>query len=130
MSGQVPIVKLFSNVDYPILTSNDLFKGLWRGTYEAARGRPLKTVMAHSISQVAGAAVGRAADTQDDRTGIAALQGKSMIVQTTVSAIVSGGIDYTMGRGGKMERFIAPAAVDIAVDLASPYMYSGNPRIL
>jgi hypothetical protein len=127
---QQPIVRLFSNVDYPILTANDVFKGLWRGTYEMSRNRPLKTVMAHSLSQIAGSAVGKAADSQDDRTSIAALQGNSMIVQTAVSALVAGGIDSAMGRGGKMERFIAPAVVDVAVDFATLYLYSGNPRIL
>jgi hypothetical protein len=30
-SQQEPFVKLFSGVDYPILTGKDLAKGMWRG---------------------------------------------------------------------------------------------------
>ena len=125
-----PIVKLFTGVNFPILTTTDVFKGVWRGTYEGIRGRPLKTVMGHSLSQIAGSAVGRAADSGDDYTGITKLQGQNLPVQIGVSALVSGGIDYAMGRGGKMERFIAPAVIDGVVSYGAPMMYSADPRIL
>jgi hypothetical protein len=125
-----PIVKIFTGVNYPILTTTDVFKGVWRGSYEGFRGRPLKTVMAHTLSQIAGSAVGRAADSGDDYTGIAQLQGNNLPVQIGVSSLVSGGIDYAMGRGGKMERFIVPAVIDGVVSYAGPMMYSSDPRIL
>ena len=124
------IMNLFSGVLYPILTTNDVFKGLWRGTYEAVNGRPLKTAMVHSLSQTVGAAVGRAADSQDDRNGFEMLRGNNMVVQTVVAAGVSGGNDYVMGRGGKFERFIIPATADATVELLGPMMYNGNPRIV
>jgi len=125
-----PIVKLFTGVNFPILTTTDVFKGVWRGTYEGIRGRPLKTVMGHSLSQIAGSAVGRAADSGDDYTAITKLQGKNLPVQIGVSALVSGGIDYAMGRGSQMERFIAPAVIDGVVSYGAPMMYSADPRIL
>ncbi len=125
-----PYVKLFSGVNYPILTANDMAKGMWRGVYEGVRGRPAKTVIAHMGSQVIGSSVGRMADTGDDLTGIAMVQGNNMIVQSAVTGIVSGGIDTAMNRGRMAERFLVPVAVDVGVDWAAQYLYSGNPRIL
>jgi hypothetical protein len=125
-----PYVNLFTNVPYPILTANDFAKGMWRGTYEGIRGRPLKTVMGHATAQVIGSAVGRAVDTGDDITGVAMLQGQNMVMSGIVSGLVSGGVDSIMGRGNKFERFGVPVAIDLAVDWAAPNLYTSNPRIL
>jgi hypothetical protein len=129
MSGE-PFVNLFSKVDYPILTAKDLAKGVWRGIYETVRSRPIKTSTAHALSQTVGSAIGRMVDTQDDRTGIAMLKGSNMVVQSLAVGLVSGGIDTTMGRGGKMERFVVPVLVDGAVDLVASKVYNNDPRIL
>jgi hypothetical protein len=126
-----PYVKRFGRVTYPILTGNDLAKGLWRGTYEGIRGRPLKTVMGHATAQVIGSAVGRAVDASDQEiTGFVMLEGQNMVMSSVVTSLVSGGIDTIMSRGNKFERFGIPIAVDLAVDWAAPKIYNGNPRIL
>jgi hypothetical protein len=125
-----PYIKLFQGVDYPILTASDLAKGAWRGAYEGLRSRPLKTSASHAVSQTIGSAIGRMVDTQDDKTGIAMLQGKNMVVQSIAVGLVSGGIDTVMERGGRMERFIVPVVVDGAVDLVASTLYNNDPRIL
>ena len=125
-----PYINAFSGVNYPILTANDLAKGMWRGVYEGVRGRPLRTSTGHAVAQIVGSAVGRAIDSQDDRTGIGMLQGSNMIVQSVAVGLVSGGIDTAMGRGSKIERFMVPMVIDGVIDRLAPTIYSGNPRIL
>ena len=129
MSGE-PFIGLFSKVDYPILTSKDLAKGFWRGTYESIRSRPLRTSAGHSVAQTIGSAIGRMVDTKDDMTGIQMLQGKNMLVQGLAVGLVSGGIDTAMGRGNRMERFLVPIAIDAGVDVLASRIYNGDPRIL
>jgi hypothetical protein len=125
-----PYVKLFSGVDYPILTALDVSKGMFRGTYEGLRGRPAKTTIGTSFSQIVGSAIGRMVDVNDDRTGVAILQGSNKLVSAAVTGLVSGGIDMAMGRGNRMERFIVPVVIDGVVDLAASTIYNNNPRIL
>jgi hypothetical protein len=128
----VPYFNVFSNVSYPILDSSDLLKGGARIGYESCRGRPLRTSIGHGVSQVVSSAIGRSVDMQDDRIGIDMLQGQNGIVKAVSVGIVSGGIDMAMGRGGgsKVERFIVPFVVDVAVDTLASKLTTGNPRIL
>ena len=94
------------------------------------RGKPLGTVMGHSLSQMAGSTIGRAADSADDYTSITKLQGNDPPVQAVVSGLVTGGIDMAMNRDSKYERFLAPMVIDLGISYAAPWMYSSDPRIL
>jgi hypothetical protein len=125
-----PYVKLFSGVDYPILTALDVSKGMFRATYEGVRGRPVKTAVGTAFSQIVGSSIDRLADVQDDRTGIGILQGSNRVVSAAVTGIVSGSIDMAMGRGNRIERYIVPVVLDGVVDLAANMIYNNNPRIL
>jgi hypothetical protein len=127
----VPYINAFSNIAHPILTANDVSKGLVRGAYESVvRNRPLRAVCGHAGAQILGSAVARGVDSGDDSTGYGFLQGTNMIVQSATVALVSGGLDTLMHRGSLIERLAVPVVVDGVIDRLSPMLYSSNPRIL
>jgi hypothetical protein len=126
-----PYINVFRNIAHPILTANDVSKGLVRGAYESVvRDRPLRPACGHAGAQIFGGATARAVDAGDDTTGYGFLQGNNMIVQSAVTSLVSGGLDTLMNRGSRIERFAVPIVVDGLGDRMSPFLYSSNPRLL